>query len=160
MKFPACLKKLLGLCFTFRSSRKNLVQEATWSTSIAFIPPVTGGKVVKVYDGDTITIVTTLPYDRNLYRFSVRLKGIDCPELKGTSGRERERALKAKALVEELVSGKMVVLQNVSLEKYGRLLADVYVDGVWVNSLLLKKRLAVEYNGKAKVPAGFWETFE
>ena len=29
--------------------------------------------VVKVYDGDTITIATKMPYDDNFYRFSVRI---------------------------------------------------------------------------------------
>jgi hypothetical protein len=39
---------------------------------IEFVPPVTGGKVIKVYDGDTITIATTLPYpDSPLYKFRV-----------------------------------------------------------------------------------------
>ena len=28
-----------------------------------FIPPLTYGKVIKVYDGDTLTIASKLPYD-------------------------------------------------------------------------------------------------
>ena len=42
-----------------------------------FIPPLTYGKVIKVYDGDTLTMTSKLPYDRSpLYRFSVRINGI------------------------------------------------------------------------------------
>ena len=51
-----------------------------WKDCIPFVPPIAMGFVIKVYDGDTITIASKLPYpDSPLYRFSVRLNGIDCP---------------------------------------------------------------------------------
>ena len=57
-----------------------------WKDTIPFIPPISGGVVIKVYDGDTITIASKLPYKKSpLYRFSVRLNGIDSPEIKGVS---------------------------------------------------------------------------
>ena len=59
-----------------------------------FIPPISSGFVVKVYDGDTITIASKLPYESSpLYRFSVRLNGIDCPEIKGKDKNEKENML-------------------------------------------------------------------
>ena len=50
-----------------------------------FIPPLKTGKVIKVYDGDTITIASRVPglYNSPIYKFSVRLNGIDSPEMKG-----------------------------------------------------------------------------
>lgn len=53
----------------------------------AYIPEIYYGKVIKVYDGDTITIVTQL-YNGDvtpkteLSKFNVRILGIDTPELK------------------------------------------------------------------------------
>ena len=68
------------------NSALNPVKSPTKSPtkSILFVPPITEGEVIHVYDGDTITIVSKLPYDESpLYRFSVRLAGIDCAEIKG-----------------------------------------------------------------------------
>ena len=48
------------------------------------------------------------------------------------------------------VQKKKVVLKNVSLEKYGRLLADVYVDGIHVNAWMKQKGHAVDYFGGKK----------
>ena len=68
-----------------------------WSDTLQFIPPVNTGQVIKVYDGDTITIAGHLPYDGSpLYRFSVRLNGIDCAEIKGKSEEEKACALRAR----------------------------------------------------------------
>ena len=45
---------------------------------IPFVPPLTEGIVVKVYDGDTITIASKMPWkDSPYYRFSVRINGIN-----------------------------------------------------------------------------------
>ena len=48
-----------------------------WKDTQAFIPPICEGQVIKVYDGDTITIAAKLPYnDSLLYRFSIRLNAL------------------------------------------------------------------------------------
>lgn len=58
--------------------------EIKWEDTVEFKFPVPSGKVIKVYDGDTITIASKMPYDNSpLYRFHVRLNGIDTPEIKG-----------------------------------------------------------------------------
>ena len=45
---------------------------------IPFVVPVKEGKVIKVYDGYTITVQFKLPYKSSpLYKISVRLNGID-----------------------------------------------------------------------------------
>lgn len=67
------------------------VKIVEWKDAIAFVPPVKEGRVIKVYDGDTITIAASLPIpDTPLYRFSVRLRGIDAPEMKGKNEDEKE----------------------------------------------------------------------
>ena len=55
----------------------------TWKECKPFVPPITRGRVIKVYDGDTITIASKLPFKgSHLYRFGVRLLGMDAPEMK------------------------------------------------------------------------------
>ena len=123
-----------------------------YNETIAFVPPITNGYVIKVYDGDTITIAAKLPYPESpLYRFQVRLYGIDCPEIKGKTPEEKELAQQAKRVVEELVLHKHVILKNCQNEKYGRILANVYTtSNIHVNDYLLEKNLAYVYDGKTK----------
>jgi micrococcal nuclease len=106
---------------------------------------VKGGKVVKVYDGDTITIATY--FHDKVYRFSVRLNGIDSPEIKGPN---KADAVISRDALSALVMNKVVVLKNVKTEKYGRLLADVYMNGVNVSDWMLKAGHAVPYSGGTK----------
>lgn len=121
------------------------------SKSIPFVPPITEGDVISVYDGDTITIVSKLPYDASpLYRFSVRLAGIDCAEIKGKTEYERELAQEAKCALQKLILHKVVVLKNLKTEKYGRVLADIYLGDLHVNQWLLDNKYAVQYSGGTK----------
>ena len=123
----------------------------TYKDTIPFIPPITEGKVVKVYDGDTITVATKLPYENSpYYRFSVRLKGIDCPEIKTKNKDEKECATLARDYLRDLLMDKMIILKEVELEKYGRILAYVYYEEKNVSDMLCEKRLAVKYDGGTK----------
>ena len=125
--------------------------DITWHTSVPFVPPVTDGKVIKVYDGDTITVATKLPMrNSHVYRFPVRLIGIDSPEIKGKSESEITLAKKSRDALNDLIFGKSVKLTNVSTEKYGRLLADVYIDGIHVNQWMLDNKYAIPYDGGTK----------
>ena len=113
--------------------------------SIQFVPPITEGEVISVYDGDTITIVSKLPYDASpLYRFLVRLAGIDCAEIKGKTEKERELAQEAKNALQDLILHKVISLKNLKTEKYGRILADVYIGELHVNQWLLDNKYAVK----------------
>jgi endonuclease YncB( thermonuclease family) len=130
-----------------------------WEDTIEFKFPVKGGRVIKVYDGDTITIAAKMPYpDSPLYRLSVRLNGIDTPEIKGkaVTEDEKEAAKVARDFVSNLVLNKYVRLENVNNEKYGRILADVYIGNVFLNELLLKERYAVKYDGATKKKPSSW----
>jgi len=136
----------------------NTPKTIVWSDTLQFIPPVNTGQVIKVYDGDTITIAGHLPYDGSpLYRFSVRLNGIDCAEIKGKSEEEKVCAVRARDQLEQLIMNKTVILKNVKNEKYGRLLADVYVGDIHVNQYMLDKGLAIKYDGKTKQSVNWLE---
>ena len=133
------------------------LENVTYKDTIPFVPPITGGKVIKVYDGDTLTLATTLPFEgAPLYRFAVRTKGIDCPEMKTKNATEKQCAKMARDMIKSKCLDKIVELRNVELEKYGRILADIYVDGVDVKTFLLDANLAVAYDGGTKVTPEDW----
>ena len=123
----------------------------SYKDTIPFVPPVTMGKVIKVYDGDTITIASKLPFDGSpLYRFSVRINGIDCPEMRTKNENEKKCAKIAKKFVYDRLFNKIVLLKNVKLEKYGRILADIIIDDCCLSDLLVENNLAVKYDGGSK----------
>ena len=129
-----------------------------YNDTIPFTFPIKYGKVIKVYDGDTITIAAKLPNtDGPVYRFSVRLDGIDTPEIKGKSVAERELAKQARDALHELIYGKVVELRNVANEKYGRILADVYIGDTNVNQWLVSENFAVLYDGGKKQRPASWD---
>lgn len=134
-----------------KNNMSNIITHIKFEDTVPFVPPITSGQVIKVYDGDTITIASKLPYDGSpLYRFSVRLNGIDAPEIKTKSEEEKKLAQKAKEKMSDLVLGKTVILKNVQTEKYGRILADVYVENIHLNEYMIEQGLAVRYNGGTK----------
>ena len=140
-------------------SIKNELLNVKYEDTIEFTFPITGGKVIKVYDADTITIAAKLPYKESpIYRLSVRLNGIDTPEIKGKDITEEEKdaAKVARDFVSNLTLNKYVTLKNIESEKYGRILADVYIGDIHLNDLLLKERYAVAYNGGHKIKPVSW----
>ena len=151
LKYSCCYYR----CYNYTYHNDNVYEQESsvisWENTKPFVPPIDGGIVIKVYDGDTITIAAKLPYYRSeLYRFSVRLKGIDTPEIKSNNEHEKILAKKARDYLSNKILNKKVVLKNVSTEKYGRILADVYLDGININKLMLEQNYAVEYNGGTK----------
>ena len=136
------------------------MEDILYKDTTPFIPPITGGKVIKVYDGDTITIASKLPYENSsMYRFSVRIKGIDCPEIRTHNLDEKEIALIAKKFVEDKCLNKIVELKNLSTEKYGRILADVFIDNINISDELIKNKLAVKYDGGKKLILDNWKIY-
>jgi len=132
-----------------------------WEDTTKFTVPIYGGQVIKVYDGDTITIAARLPMMNSpIYRFSVRLSGIDAPEIKGKDEDEREAARNVKKALSAMILNKQVTLKNVDTEKYGRILADVYIDDVHVNKWLIAERFALPYDGGTKTLPKSWLTYK
>lgn len=92
------------------------------------------GKVVKVADGDTFTLL-----DADNQQVRVRLHGIDCPE------RAQPYGNVARQYLSTLVFGKQVGVEEMDTDRYGRVVGIVHVDGKVVNEELLKEGLAWHY---------------
>lgn len=121
-----------------------------------YYPPIRWCKVVKVYDGDTITVLTMI--EGVAYKFSVRLRGIDTPEIRGSSVKEKAKAIEARDYLKTMIFEKMVELRNMEYDKYGRILSDVFLGGnggegseaIGLSNLLIEKKYAVAYDGGKK----------
>lgn len=145
------------------NTSKNYLEDGDdimWADALEFKIPVNGGRVIKVYDGDTITIAAKLPYDESpLYRFPVRLNGIDSPEIKGKTDEEKQAAKTARDALANLILNKYVRLENIGSEKYGRILADVYLVDLHLNDWMLKNNYAVKYDGGTKKSPKSWNIY-
>jgi endonuclease YncB( thermonuclease family) len=142
---------------TFDSLFPYKIRIIEWKDTIPFVAPVFGGRVIKVYDGDTITIAAKLPYEASpLYRFSVRLNGVDAPEIKSKNNEEKIAAINVREILSELILHKYVHLENIQTEKYGRILADVYIENLHINKYLLDNKYAVPYDGGKKIIPENW----
>ena len=106
---------------------------------------------IKNYDADTITVDIPNVHPLIGKSISVRIRGVDTPEMKGNLPCERDVALKAKAFVfNKLKNAKFIRLDNVAKDKYFRILADVHADGEDISKGLLQKGYAYPYFGGTK----------
>ena len=109
-------------------------------------------KVTKVVDGDTIDVVIDLGFDI-MYKSRVRLFGIDTPESRTRDMVEKKYGLLSKKFLQEnLKKGKIVIKTHKNSEtgKFGRILGEIFVNGININMLMCSKGHAVEYYGQSK----------
>lgn len=105
-------------------------------------------KVLEVIDGDTIDVSIDLGFNV-LHTIRVRLYGINTPETRTKNKEEKQKGLKAKERLKELIEGKIVTIktQKDDTEKFGRYLGIVFLDNNNINQTLITEGLAVEYFG-------------
>ena len=85
--------------------------------------------VIRVYDGDTLTAKVAL-WPSITVTTSVRLLGVDTPELRSKYACEKELAKAARAAAIAWIAGRPITIRNVRHGKYaGRVLAEVWIDG-------------------------------
>lgn len=92
------------------------------------------GRVVGVSDGDTITVL-----DAKNRQHKVRLAGIDAPEKSQAFGQASKKNLS------ELVFGEAVVVEWQKLDRYGRVVGKVSLEGFDVCLEQIRKGMAWHY---------------
>jgi len=102
----------------------------------SWLAPASGmsGRVLKVADGDTITIV-----DKQGEKHKIRFFGIDSPEFDQAYYRA------ARNTMTMLVSGQTVTIDVKDTDRYGRTVGVVYVDGQNVNEKMVRSGYAWWY---------------
>lgn len=114
-------------------------------------------KVVDVYDGDTVTVLLNIdPKEEDLnlvFKFKVRMYGYNSEEIKLPKNCENRDERKKKALeqrdwLREKVMNKIVYLECLGSDKYGRILGKIYLnkdDEKCLNDIIVESGLCVEY---------------
>lgn len=117
----------------------------------ADMPGPVRATVVRVIDGDTVEADVHV-WPGHTVRVSVRLRGIDAPELRSQCTEERVMAERARAHLAALLDSGSVNVRNVARDKfYGRVVADLETDeGHDVAPLLLAADLARPYDGRRR----------
>ena len=110
-------------------------------------------KVTKVVDGDTIDVIIDLGFDI-MYKSRVRLFGIDTPESRTRDLDEKKFGLLSKEYLKSALSKaqKIVIKTHKGEEtgKFGRILGEIFCDGVNVNQKMCEVGHAVAYYGQNK----------
>lgn len=98
--------------------------------------------VLQIIDGDTFTAAVQLGFGFTTVQ-TLRLRAIDAPEIESAAGRE------AKEFLEKILPrGSDILIRTRRSDKYDRYLADVFVNGEYVNQKLVEEGFAV--------PLGNW----
>jgi endonuclease YncB( thermonuclease family) len=113
-------------------------------------------KVVDVHDGDTITLAFVL--GSQIYHKSCRVAGVDCAEIRTKNKEEKALGFQATEFVKGLVLGKIVWAEFEHSDKYGRLLATIYINrgGERLDKILISKGYGYEYHGEKKKKFEEW----
>ncbi len=110
-----------------------------------------GAVYLRNYDGDTITF--NLPGLHPIIgeEISIRVNGIDTPEIKGKCEKEKYNAQQAQQMVADfLKDAEQIVLKSMERGKYFRIAADVIIDGENLADVLVEAGMAVRYDGGKK----------
>jgi endonuclease YncB( thermonuclease family) len=131
------------------------------------------GKVVYVYDGDTVHIVFYIM--NSFVNFICRLDGIDTPELcpKNNNILEKNAGIKSRNyLISKVVnnlsepiseiitkkdikkicekSTKLITVNCGDFDKYGRLLVELFDNNLCINQAMIDNKFAIAYDGGTK----------
>ena len=112
--------------------------------SISFADPI---KIIKIYDGDTITALTS-----QKEKIKIRLYGIDAPELKQPFGKASKRHLI------DLISNKSLNINEKGKDKYGRTLAVLYNGDQDINAKMVIDGYAWAYDKFSKDYVAFQQS--
>ena len=89
-------------------------------------------KIKNCYDGDTCTTESDE---------KIRLACIDAPEIRGKNA----DPLKAKAsreFINNLLSNKKVTIKRIDTDRYGRTVAEIFIEGTNIQKLMVKNGFA------------------
>ena len=103
-------------------------------------------EVIKVIDGDTITV----RWEKRDFDFPVRFLGIDAPEMNEGGGEARD-------YLKGVIEGEEVLLRinkNQRVGKYGRLLAKIISLGMDMGDAMMRIGLVTSFEGRneSKIP--------
>jgi endonuclease YncB( thermonuclease family) len=114
---------------------------ALWAAAPAAAQDRYAGRVDRVIDGDTISVLTT-----DYERIRVRLYGIDAPE------RGQEGGPASTAALSSMLAGRQVEVEVHDIDRYSRQVAVVFLGGRNVNLEMVRQGHAWVYDRYCKLP--------
>ena len=106
-------------------------------------------ELIRVYDGDTIWVDLDLGFGVWLRNQSIRLKGINTPEVRGSEKVEGRVSRDRLAELLNSAGGNCIIKTSRDKQKgnYGRILGEIFIENEErsLNQVLLDEELAVEY---------------
>ncbi len=111
-------------------------------------------KIIRVIDGDTIDVDLDLGFDVWLRKQRVRLYGIDTPESRTSDAEEKKYGTLSKNKLKDFCKEDswVTIETHVGDEKgkFGRILANIWLEETNVNQWLIDNKYAVAYFGQSK----------
>ena len=135
---------------------KNLEQMTSKTNKFSLNGYKTFAKCVHAYDGDTIHVVFKMPHSNEYNKWVIRMMGIDTPEIKAKNTNEKQLAVKARDFLRELILDKIIIIECLDFDKYGRLLGNLFIEGndISISNMMIEKGYAKAYDGGTKTK---WE---
>lgn len=120
------------------------------ATDVPYKNKLIKAKIIDIHDGDTIKVIILLGHEP--FKFSIRVNGIDAPEVSRCENWEKEAGLKVRDYVRSIIKGEIITIKLTSLDKYGgRYIGDVYLTkNLTLSEHLLKEELVKPYDGGTK----------
>jgi len=99
--------------------------------------------VKKIYDADTITVDIDLGFYTWIHDQSLRLEGINAPEVTGV---EKPQGIISRDMLRSWISlGSEIIIKCSGKDKYGRWLVTIFYQGVNINEKLVSEGFAKTY---------------
>ncbi len=111
------------------------------------IPGPVPARVVSVTDGDTVLVRARIWLGQNV-ETSIRLEGVDTPEMKARCAKERRLAIKARDFVKRRIGGRTIDLFHIQYGKYaGRVVARIRDADGDLSTAIIAAGLGRPYDG-------------
>ena len=135
------------ILYFMQQQGKPLAQDENTQTPASFDDV----SIASVYDGDTFKINLNCSLAVYCEKVPVRVLGVDTPEIKGKTEREKKLAQQAKEFTKHFLAQGPVSLTHCGRDKYFRLLCDVTNgEGKNLAQELIKHKLGYAYDGGTK----------
>ena len=125
-RFPELTNSQMAIYY-FQSPHKQITEDFT-------------AKVVKVTDGDTVRV----EWEERDFTFPIRIKNLAAAELNERGGKESQSWLESQILGETVE----ILLSKQRVEKWGRLLADIFHKGVTMSEESVRTFHAVPWDDR------------
>lgn len=130
-----CLISLAAVILLFSTACSRPPQQTNQPPRrVASGPQTLTGRVVRVADGDTITVL-----DSSNTQYRIRLEGIDAPESHQAFGTQSKKSLS------DMVFDREVTVVYQKTDQYGRLVGKITLDGKDINLEQVQAGMAWHY---------------